>query len=289
MALATFAVVIHRYKRCAFIVAEYEVYQNLAEYLPKEIFEQRMKTINNLVKEKYPNIYPETYMFSIAVILVIATAAFAILGRSLDISIWYPLAILIVPAMLGYGSTRRRSQYLRKFLSFQNMLDTCLKDMTTQDLTHHVKWGYRKLRECDTAHTLHLKRPLSSWTVSIVIEAIQMDPEMDTTRVIGEVLPSYAIATQDIVLDVGAPVQDTVVQLREMDLTDVPSITRSTHDRGHSPFLPPPPDYHETEPPPYNLNDRTTLNNNNNTSDMTTTTTNHNNTTTTTTTTTITQ
>ena len=146
--------------------------------------------------------------------------------------------------------------------------------------------NYRKLRECDTAQTLHLEKPLSSWTVSIVIEAIQIDPEMDTTRVIGEDLPSYAIATQDIVLDVGAPVQDTVVQLRDMDLTDVPSITTTTHDRNHSPFLPPPPDYHETEPPAYSSNGRTTLNNNNNnnTSVMTTTTTttNHINTTTTT-------
>ena len=33
MALATFAVVIHRYKPSAFVVAEYEVYQNLAEYV----------------------------------------------------------------------------------------------------------------------------------------------------------------------------------------------------------------------------------------------------------------
>ena len=91
-----------------------------------------MRTIKKLVKKKYPNIYPETYMFSIAIILVIVTAAFAILGRSLDISIWYPLAILIVPAMLAYGSTRRRSQHLRKFLSVRLFIiiisPTCVKN-----------------------------------------------------------------------------------------------------------------------------------------------------------------
>lgn len=151
------------------------------------------------------------------------------------------------------------------------MLDTCLKDMTMQDLTRHVKWDYRRLRECDTAQTLHLERPLSSWTISVVVEAIQIDPEMDTTRVIGEVLPSYTVATRDIVLDVGAPVQDTVVQLRETDLADVCPTTMTTHDRDAPPFLPPPPDYHETEPPAYNSNDRTTPNNN--TSGMTTVTT----------------
>ncbi|KAI9489780.1 hypothetical protein BDB00DRAFT_747778, partial [Zychaea mexicana] len=203
MALASFPVVIHRYKRSVFQVGGYEAYGNLAEYLPKEIFDQRMATIRAIVKERYPHIYPETYMFMAAVVLVVATAALAILGRTLDIVIWFPLLILIAPAVLAYGTTRRRSQHQRRFLAFQDVLHLCLKDMTAQDLTHHVKWDYRRLREGDTAQLLNLSRPLSSWTVSLVVEAIQIDPEMDLNREMGEALPSYGDATRDIVLDIG--------------------------------------------------------------------------------------
>ncbi|KAI9268212.1 hypothetical protein BDA99DRAFT_505223 [Phascolomyces articulosus] len=274
MALAAFPLVINRYTPSVFVTDEYESYANLAEYLPKETFEQRMETIKTIVKEKYPNIYPETYMFSIAVILVVITAAFAILGRTLDISIWYPLLILIAPAILAYGTTRRRNQHLRKFLVFQDTLNTCLKDMTSQDITRHVKWDYRRLRQGDTAQTLHLKRPLSSWTISLVVEAIQVDPETDLTRVMGEALPSYTVASQDIVLDIGTPVTDTVVQLREMDLADVtrhdPTTRRTSsptaatvavaannnNNSNPNSFLPPPPDYQETtEPPAYHPED----------------------------------
>ncbi|KAI8138530.1 hypothetical protein BJV82DRAFT_523364 [Fennellomyces sp. T-0311] len=235
MALAVFALVVRRWSPSGFVMADYEAYRHLADYLPKELFEQRTAVLHALAKEKYPDIYPDTYMFMAAVSLVIVTAAFSIVARGLDISMWYPLLILIAPALLAFGTTRRRSMHYRRFLEFQDTLQTTLKDMTAHDLTRHLKWDYRRLRHGDTAEILHLQRPLSSWTISLVVEIIQIDPEIHLNREVGEALPSYGDATQDIVLDIGPAAHDTVLQLREMDLTDCR----------------PPPDYHEA-PPAYN-------------------------------------
>lgn len=73
-----------------------------------------MATIRQLIRNEYPNIYPDTYMFMTAVLLVIATAAFSIIARGLEISMWYPLLILFAPAFLAYWTTRRRSMHYLK-------------------------------------------------------------------------------------------------------------------------------------------------------------------------------
>ena len=95
------------------------------------------------------------------------------------------------------------------------------------DRPHQIRWDYRRLRDYDTARDLHLPTPLNNWSISLVIEAVQIDPE---TEVIargltgGDTLPSYGAATHDVVLDMGPDLQcddDHPLQsMREMDVTD---------------------------------------------------------------------
>lgn len=82
--------------------------------LPKDQFDSHMATLRQLVRKEYPNIYPDTYMFMSAIGFVIATAAFSIVARGLEISMWYPLLILVAPAILAYWTTRRRSVHYIK-------------------------------------------------------------------------------------------------------------------------------------------------------------------------------
>lgn len=107
--------------------------------------------------------------------------------------------------------------------------------MTSADISRQIKWNYRRLRVDDTAQELRLCPPLSSWTIELVIEVIQIDPETDLAREMGETLPSYRAAVQDVVLDIGPSSQgdldggcgnnySDLLLPREMDLSDMTRI-----------------------------------------------------------------
>lgn len=96
------------------------------------------------------------------------------------------------------------------------------------DRPHQVRWDYRRLRDYDTARDLHLPSPLSNWSISLVIEAVQIDPEAEVIArgmTGGDTLPSYGAATHDVVLDMGPDLQcdddhHPLQSMREMDVTD---------------------------------------------------------------------
>ncbi|CDS11193.1 hypothetical protein LRAMOSA03456 [Lichtheimia ramosa] len=209
--------------------------------LPKDQFDSHMATLRQLVRKEYPNIYPDTYMFMSAIGFVIATAAFSIVARGLEISMWYPLLILVAPAILAYWTTRRRSVHYIKMNNFQEHLQQCLKDISELDRPHQVRWDYRRLRDYDTARDLHLPPPVSNWSISLVIEAVQIDPETEVLArgMMGaDTLPSYGAATHDVVLDMGPDLQcddDYRLQpMREMDVTDQPILPPSYREASSS-------------------------------------------------------
>lgn len=112
--------------------------------------------------------------------------------------------------------------------------------MTAQDISRQVKWDYRRLRESDTAHDLHLNKPISSWTISLIVEASQVDPEIDFRSELGEALPTYEAVTRDVVLDIGPARQDLPGDSRPSDGIDLA-------------------DWHTIEPPPYSGTRGTTV------------------------------
>lgn len=70
-----------------------------------------MFAIENNVKTNYPQIWVETYLFIFAVALIIAAAAFSIVARAANLSMWYPLIILLIPVIIAFITTRRRNGY----------------------------------------------------------------------------------------------------------------------------------------------------------------------------------
>ena len=73
-----------------------------------------MKTITRLVLREFPHVCLDSHLFVLALVLVIGAAIFSIAARALSITMWYPLCILIIPAIIAYWTTRRRGLYFIK-------------------------------------------------------------------------------------------------------------------------------------------------------------------------------
>ncbi|ORZ02843.1 hypothetical protein BCR43DRAFT_482264 [Syncephalastrum racemosum] len=254
MPLAAFALVVSRYKPTRLVVDDYAAYRQLREYLPREIFDMRIETLRLLVRREYPGLWPDTYMFMVAIALVIATAAFSIVARGLDISMWYPLLILIAPALLAYWTTRRRGMHYLRVSRFQDSLTTCLKEMTTQDIPRQVKWDFRRPRHTDTSEELHLRESIGQYAIALIIEAFQLDPEVDLVQQRGDILPSYVAASNDVLLALGPTAMDDIRLLHDQRSSDCEVAPPVASPLAAPPpaYCPPsgyPPEYHFQSPP----------------------------------------
>ncbi|KAI8141287.1 hypothetical protein BJV82DRAFT_670906 [Fennellomyces sp. T-0311] len=205
MVLGTFALVNRRWKPSYVVHSDYETYTQLARVIPREIFESRMRTIKQLVLKEFPHVWIETHLFVLAMALVIAAAVFAIIARALAIALWYPLCILILPAIIAYWTTRRRGLKFIKLSKFHDSLQECLKKLTVMDTNYQIRWTYRRLKDVDTSESLGLRSPLSSHAITLVIEVTQVDNSIQRRS---DILPTYDSVQQDIVLDVGPPAME---------------------------------------------------------------------------------
>ncbi|KAG2220417.1 hypothetical protein INT45_000642, partial [Circinella minor] len=224
MVLGAFALVNPRWRPSNIVYKEYEDYVQLTQFLPKDIFEARMKTITWLVLREFPHVCLDSHLFVLALALVIAAAVFAIAARALSIAMWYPLCILIIPAMIAYWTTRRRGLYFIKISQFHDKLEECLKSLTIMDAAYQIRWSYRRLELTDSGESLGLKSALDNHAVTLVIEITQMRSsnciEPCTSRnyngerqqrVADVLLPTYESIEQDIVLDIGPPAMEEVI------------------------------------------------------------------------------
>jgi hypothetical protein len=73
-------------------------------------------------------------------------------------------------------------------------------------VTRQVKWSFRRLRETDTAVSMHLKPPLSKYSINFIIDVIQINTENELAEE-GEILPAYDTSMMDVVLDIGPEVE----------------------------------------------------------------------------------
>lgn len=73
-----------------------------------------MDALKNHTLKAYPHIWIDTYLFFAAILFVIGTAAFSVVANATKLPMWYPLAMLSVPAIIAYYTTKRRNVYYRK-------------------------------------------------------------------------------------------------------------------------------------------------------------------------------
>ncbi|ORZ15685.1 hypothetical protein BCR42DRAFT_415725 [Absidia repens] len=242
MGLAEFALISRKWKPATLLHKTTNEYPSLLEYISSDVLDSRLSTISTLIRNTYPQIWIDTYLFFLAIFFVLFAAAFAI-GLQATASqrdkLWYPLLILIAPVFIAFWTSRRRATHYERLKNFNDLLQKCLKEFNSADTTLHIKWQYRRLREDDTVESLGLIGPISQWQVVLVIEVIQIDPE-DIHQMANEVdmvLPSYYAAVEDVVLDIGPLDRTEQHPIEQQDLSD------HTHQQQPSLSYPLPPEY----------------------------------------------
>ncbi|KAI9478398.1 MAG: hypothetical protein EXX96DRAFT_539499 [Benjaminiella poitrasii] len=247
MALASFPLIIRRWKRSSLYHAEYSKYPQLQEYLTEEDFLSRMDTINKHIFNEYPHAWIDTYLFIAAVILVIAAAIFSVVARAITLSMWYPLIILIAPAIIAFITTKRKNTYYMKLNNYYDSLQSRLKEFSSLDVTRQIKWNFRRLKETDTAVGMNLRPPLSRYRINFVIDIIQIDTENELLAEEGEALPAYNLAIRrDVVLAVGPEVEQ-VPGNRSEYITVPSSAALVMTSEQYSPLTLQPPAYYENQ------------------------------------------
>ncbi|CAO3589472.1 unnamed protein product [Absidia cylindrospora] len=241
MGLAEFALISRKWKPAVLMLKSTNDYSSLLEYIAPNELESRLNTISSLVQNSYPQIWIDTYLFVLAIFFVLFAAAFSIALQataSQREKLWYPLLILIVPVIIAFWTSRRRSEYYERLKIFNELLQKYLKEFNSTDMTRQIKWQHRRLREDDTAEALALPGPLSRWQVVMIIEVIQIDPEdiYPLANGMDVVLPSYNAAADDIVLDIGPLDRMDRHPMEEQDI----GLDAHTH----------PPQYTHTSPSP---------------------------------------
>jgi hypothetical protein len=73
-----------------------------------------MQELDTHILNEYPHIWIDTYLFFVAILFVVGAAAFSIIARAVDLSMWYPLIMLLIPGIIAYFTTKRRNVYYKK-------------------------------------------------------------------------------------------------------------------------------------------------------------------------------
>ena len=91
-----------------------------------------------------------------------------------------------------------------------------------------MKWTFRRLRETDTAQSLHLKPPLRKYNINFVIDVNQIDTEIELAEE-GENLPAYDTSMMDIVLDIGPQTEQPINDISQPQQAALARRTVSSH------------------------------------------------------------
>ncbi|GAN04895.1 hypothetical protein MAM1_0076d04362 [Mucor ambiguus] len=94
---------------------------------------------------------------------------------------WCPLLLLLIPTVLSFWTSKRRSTLIIKIKEFESALKKTLYEYTATD--QNLKWTLQRV-PIDEA-------PCTSVRFSFVIHITELDPEM---VYVGEELPSYQAA-----------------------------------------------------------------------------------------------
>ncbi|KAG2196641.1 hypothetical protein INT46_002349 [Mucor plumbeus] len=180
--IACFYIVSLRWKPPKLIIKdESNIITSLSSFIPQTLIESRIEQLNCLVQNQCPSHHIDFYIFTIAVLCVICSAIFTFIARSLNISMWCPLLLLLIPTALSFWTSKRRSTLIVKIKEFESALKKTLYEYTATD--QNIKWSLQRV-PVDEA-------PCTSVRFCLVIHIKELDPEM---VYVGEELPSYQAA-----------------------------------------------------------------------------------------------
>ncbi|CAO3623863.1 unnamed protein product [Mucor hiemalis] len=158
----------------------------------------RIQHIERLVRNHCPSYHIDFYIFLLAVICIICSAIFTFIARSLNISMWCPLLLLLVPTGLSFWTSKRRSKLMIKIKEFESRLKKTLYEFNTDDTSHHIIWSVERI-PIEQA-------PIRSTRFCLKIYITKLDNEMGGIFDInGEELPSYQQASTTTALLIPSP------------------------------------------------------------------------------------
>ncbi|KAI9272113.1 hypothetical protein EDC94DRAFT_580577 [Helicostylum pulchrum] len=184
-----FYIVSLRWRPPKVLIDEESLSRNLSVLLPNTIVEARIDQIRRLVRNHCPSHHIDFYIFLLAVVCIICSAIFTFIARSLNISMWCPLILLLVPTGLSFWTSKRRSTLIVKIKEFESRLKKTLYEFNTNDSNHHINWSLERV-PIEQA-------PCRSARFCLMIHITELDPEMG---IYGEELPTYQVATNNIIL-----------------------------------------------------------------------------------------
>ncbi|CDH56487.1 predicted protein [Lichtheimia corymbifera JMRC:FSU:9682] len=157
------------------------------EFLPKAIFEERLRQLDRLVRTQCPSTHIEYYVFVFVIACVACSAGFSLAARSADISMWYPLILLLVPAALSYWTSRRRATFVHRIRQFELALKQTLREFNKTD---RLKWSFRRpsahdalpskyknARLCLVIQISHYAEELPSYHTAVMSSSIVLDQQ----------------------------------------------------------------------------------------------------------------
>ncbi|KAI9253487.1 hypothetical protein BDA99DRAFT_540739 [Phascolomyces articulosus] len=159
----------------------------LGDILPKQELETRLKQLNQLVRAQCPSSHIEYYVFIFIITCIACSAGFSLAARSADISMWYPLILLIIPAALSFWTSRRRATLLYRIKQFEQVLKQTLREFNKKD---RIQWSFRRPTSDDP-----LPNKFRTARLCLIIELTR--PEED--------LPSYQAAVTDVAFPIYYP------------------------------------------------------------------------------------
>ncbi|PHZ09212.1 uncharacterized protein RHIMIDRAFT_246185 [Rhizopus microsporus ATCC 52813] len=95
---------------------------------------------------------------------------FTFIARSLNISMWFPLILLIIPTILSFWTSKRRKRMYGEIREFERQVKKALSEFTKHDCSYFIVWSFEKM-QLDKAPCKHLQ-------LCFMIRVIQLDPEM---------------------------------------------------------------------------------------------------------------
>ncbi|KAI7863855.1 hypothetical protein BDF14DRAFT_1840523 [Spinellus fusiger] len=154
--LSGLVIVSRRWRPPLLQVISHEHHRGLLGLVPKDLFDSRVVHLSQFVKSSCPSVHSEYYIYIFTVTCVLCSAAFSLAARSVGISMWYPLLLLLIPAGLNLWVNHHRSRLVDQIKDFEFNLKKTLKEFTKTDIAvHRIKWGARRLKDSDQIKPSH--------------------------------------------------------------------------------------------------------------------------------------
>ncbi|ORZ03498.1 hypothetical protein BCR43DRAFT_520634 [Syncephalastrum racemosum] len=211
-----------------------------ARWIPETAYSERLLRLEHLVRHECPSSHVDYYVFCFVITCVMCSAGFSLAAQSADISMWYPLILLLIPAGLSFWTSRRRGRLGYRVNQFECTLKQTLREFNKVDCNaYNVHWSFRRPAPTDP-DTPHLVLR-SSWRLCLVIQVASTtihthrdnSTSISSISTSNEELPSYQSA-----LLANSTSNMTVVDMNPFS---------PEHAQSSSSYRLPPPSYSQTD------------------------------------------